>query len=63
MDPKILFAFRLVFGIFIITAVCFIAFRFLLKTPPIVKVLALGVVAGTIYLVISYLIKKSKAEN
>ncbi len=63
MDNKTQFLFRLIFGVVIITGVIFVSFRYLLKGPPFVKVLVLGLVAGTVYLVVDYLIKKSKKEK
>ena len=63
MNSKIQFVFRLIFGIIIITGVAFLSFRYLLKTPPFVKVLSLGLVAGTVYLVINYLIKSTKKDQ
>jgi hypothetical protein len=60
MDKKTQFIFRLIFGIIIITGVMFLSFRYLLKGPPFVKVLAIGLVAGTAYLVVDFLIKKTR---
>ena len=62
MDERSQFAFRLVLGIIVITAVVFLAFKYLMKGSPVIKVMAIGLVAGTAYLVIDYLIKKHK-EN
>lgn len=63
MDKKMQFLFRLLFGVIIITGVIFVSFKYLLKGPPFVKVLVLGLVAGTVYLVIDFLIKKTKNNN
>ncbi len=60
MDKKTQFLFRLIFGIIIITGVVFLSFKYLLKGHPFIKVLAIGLIAGTAYLVVDYLIKKSK---
>ncbi len=54
--------FRLVIGVVVITAVIFLSFKYLLKGPPFIKVLAIGLIAATGYLVVDNLIKKSK-EN
>lgn len=62
MDKKTQFLYRLIFGVIIITGVIFLSFRYLLKGPPFIKVLAIGLIAGVSYLVVDYLIKKSK-EN
>ncbi len=63
MDKKTQFIFQLLFGIVIIGAVFFLSFKFLMKGPPFIKVLALGLVIGTSYLVIEFLIRKNKANK
>ena len=62
MDKKSAFTFRIFIGVIIIGATVFLSFRYLLKGPPFIKVMAIGLVAGVSYLVIDNLIKKSK-EN
>jgi len=62
VDKKRQFMFRLVIGVVLITAVIFLSFKYLLKGPPFIKVLAIGLIAATGYLVVDNLIKKSK-EN
>ena len=62
MDKKSAFTFRIFLGVIIIGATVFLSFRYLLKGPPFIKVMAIGLVAGVSYLVIDHLIKKSK-EN
>jgi len=52
----------LLVGIVIIGGVVFLSFRYLLKGSPFIKVLALGLVVATSYLVIDYIKRKSK-EN
>lgn len=59
MDPKTRFLYRLLFGITIIAGVIFLSFRFLLRSPPLIKVMAIGLIIGTTYLVVNYL-KKNK---
>jgi hypothetical protein len=59
MDKKTKFIFRLLFGIIIITGVIFLSLKFLLKGSPTIKVMAIGLIVGTTYLVIDYL-KKEK---
>ena len=59
MDKKRQFMFRLVIGVVVITAVIFLSFKYLLKGPPFIKVLAIGLIAATGYLVVDNLIKKS----
>lgn len=60
MDKKTQFIYKLVFGIIIIGATVFLAFRYLLKGSPFIKVMAIGLVAGVSYLVIDYLKKQNK---
>ena len=62
MDKKRQFMFRLVIGVVVITAVIVLSFKYLLKGPPFIKVLAIGLIVATGYLVVDNLIKKSK-EN
>lgn len=62
VDKKRQFMFRLIIGVVVITAVIFLSFKYLLKGPPFVKVMAVGLVAATGYLVVDNLIKKAK-EN
>ena len=62
MDKNSAFTFRIFIGVIIIGATVFLSFRYLLKGPPFIKVMAIGLVAGVSYLVIDHLIKKSK-EN
>lgn len=62
MDKKSQFIYRLLFGAVIIAGVVFLAFRYLMKSPPFIKVLALGLIIGVSYLVVDYLIKKSKEQ-
>lgn len=62
MDKRAEFKFRIILGVIIIGASVFLSFRYLLKGPPFIKVMAIGLVAGVAYLVIDHLIKKSK-EN
>lgn len=54
--------YRLLFGVVIIGGVFFLSFRYLLKGPPFIKVLAIGLVIATAYLVVDYLIKQSKEK-
>lgn len=60
MNKKTQFMYRLLFGVVIIGGVFFLSFRYLLKGPPFIKVLAIGLVIATAYLVVDYLIKQSK---
>lgn len=62
MDKKTQYMYRLVFGVIIIGGVIFLSFRYLLKSPPFIKVLAIALIVGVSYLVINYLINKNK-EN
>lgn len=62
MDKKRQFMFRLIIGVVVITAVIFLSFKYLLKGPPFVKVMAVGLVAATGYLVVDNLIKKSERK-
>ncbi|MBL1279632.1 MAG: hypothetical protein COA33_005145 [Fluviicola sp.] len=63
MNKKTQFLYRLLFGIVIIGAVFFLSFRYLLKGPPFIKVLAIGLVIGTAYLVVDNLIKHNKERK
>jgi hypothetical protein len=46
----------------VIGAAIFLSFRYLMKGPPFIKVLALALIVGTSYLVVDYLKRKSKEE-
>jgi hypothetical protein len=59
MDEKTQFYYRLLFGVIIIGGVIFLSFKFLLKGPPFIKVLALGLIAAVIYLVVNYIKRRS----
>lgn len=63
MDKKTQFKFRILIGAVIIAATIFLSFKYLLKGPPFIKVLALGLVIAVSYLVVDYLIKKSKKQE
>ena len=63
MDPKQQFKFRILIGAVIIAGTIFLVFRYLLKGPAFIKVLALGLVIAVSYMVVDYLIKKSKELN
>lgn len=52
----------LVVGILVIASTIFFSFRYLMKGPPFIKLIALGLVIAVCYLVIDYLIKKSKQK-
>jgi hypothetical protein len=60
MDKKSQFMYRVAFGAVVIGGVIFLSFRYLLKGSPVFKVMALGLVVAVSYLVVDYLIKKSK---
>jgi hypothetical protein len=60
MDKRTQFMYRLVFGVIVIGGVIFLSFKYLMKGPPFLKVLVIGLVAAVSYLVVDYLIKKSK---
>ena len=63
MDKKQQFKFRILIGAVIIAGTIFLVFRYLLKGPAFIKVLALGLVIAVSYMVVDYLIKKSKELN
>tara|TARA_B110000285_G_scaffold89281_1_gene102407 strand:- start:238 stop:435 length:198 start_codon:yes stop_codon:yes gene_type:complete len=63
MSKKTLYIYRVILGVFIIGAVLFFAFRFLFKLPAFMKVLALGLVVLTIYLVVKNLIEHNKKKK
>ena len=60
MDKKTQFMYRLAFGVIVIGGVIFLSFKYLMKGPPFIKVLVIGIVAAVSYLVVDYLIKKNK---
>lgn len=60
MNRKSKFTFQLILGVILIGGVIFFAFRFLMRGSPFFKVLALGLIVITIYLVVDYLKRKSK---
>ena len=62
MNKRTQFMYRLLFGVVIIGGVFFLSFKYLLKGPPFIKVLAIGLVIGTSYLVVDYLIQKNKEK-
>lgn len=62
MDKRTQFIYRLIFGSVIIAGVIFLSFRYLMKGSPVIKVLALGLIIATAYLVVDYLIRKSKEK-
>lgn len=62
MDKKTQFIFRVILGAIIIAASIFLSFKFLMRGNPFIKVMAIGLIAGTAYLVIDYLIKKTKNQ-
>ena len=62
MDKRTKFLYRLLFGSVIIAGVILLSFRYLMKGSPFIKVLALGLIIATAYLVVDYPIRKSKEE-
>lgn len=62
MDKRTQFLYRQIFGVIVIGAAIFLSFRYLMKGPPFIKVLALALIVGTSYLVVDYLKRKSKEE-
>ena len=60
MDKKMQFKFRILLGALLIAGSIFLSFRYLMKGPAFIKVLALGLIIGVSYLVVDYFIKKSK---
>lgn len=54
--------YQLVFGVIIIGGVGFLSFRYLLKGSPVIKVMAIALVAGVTYLVVDYLKRKNKEQ-
>lgn len=63
MDKKTQFLYRLLFGIVLIGAAIFLSFRYLLKGPPFIKVLAVALILGVSYLVVDYLKRKTKDDE
>ncbi len=52
----------LVIGILVIASTIYFSFRYLMKGAPFIKLIAIGLVIAVSYLVIDYLIKKSKQK-
>ena len=63
MDKKTQNIYRILFGVIIITGVIFVSFKYLLKGPPFIKVMAIGLIVGVSYLVIDNISKKNKENN
>lgn len=63
MDKKRQFMFRLIIGVIVITAVIFLSFKYLMKGSPFIKVLAIGLIVATGYLVFDNLNKKAKEDE
>lgn len=63
MDEKSKLVYRIIFGAIIIAGVIFLSFKYMLKGPPFVKVLAVGLIAAVIYLVVSFIKSKSKPNE
>ena len=63
MDKRTKNIFRIAFGSIIITGAIFLTFKYLLKGPPFIKVLAIGLVAAVSYKVIDYISNKNKEEK
>ncbi len=55
MSEKTRFIYKILFGSIIIVGAIFLSFRFLMKGPPLMKVAALALIIGVVYLVINYL--------
>jgi len=53
----------MLFGAVVIGGVIFLSFKYLMKGSPFIKVLALGLIIATSYLVIDYLKKKFKEKK
>lgn len=60
MERKSKFTFQVILGVLTIGAVIFLSFRFLMKGSPFFKVLALGLIIVTTYLVVDFLKRKAK---
>jgi hypothetical protein len=62
MEEKSKLVYRIIFGAVIIAGVIFLSFKFLLKGPPFIKIMAIGLIAAVVYLVINY-IKKNTIKD
>lgn len=60
MERKSKFTFQVILGVLTIGGVIFLAFRYLMKGSPFFKVMALGLIVVTSYLVVDYLKRKAK---
>jgi hypothetical protein len=63
MDEKSQLVYRIIFGVIIIVGVIFLSFKFLMKGSPFIKVLAFGLIAAVIYLVINYIKSQIKKDS
>lgn len=55
--------FRIIIGAIIVGGSIYVSARYLLKTPPFIKVLVLIALISIIYLTVDYIVKKGKKDR
>ena len=55
--------FRIIIGAIIVGGSIYVSVRYLLKTPPFIKVLVLIALISIIYLTVDYIVKKGKKDR
>ncbi|MEX1001139.1 MAG: hypothetical protein WDZ35_03410 [Crocinitomicaceae bacterium] len=55
MNHKTRLFYKVLFGAVIIVGAIFFSFKYLMKGPPLMKVVALALIIGVVYLVINYI--------
>lgn len=63
MDIKTKKLFRIIIGSIIIGGSLYVSVRYLMKGPPMIKVLVLLLLAIIIYLTVDFIIKKGKKDK
>jgi len=63
MNTKQRQIFRIIIGAIIVGGSIYVSVRYLLKTPPFIKVLVLIALISIIYLTVDYIVKKGKKDR
>ncbi len=63
MDKKTKFKYQVILGSVIIVSIFFLSFKYLMRGPAFIKVLAIGLVIGSSYLVVDYLMRINKSNK
>lgn len=62
MNKNSNFLLILTMGVLVIVGTMYVSFRYLMKGSPVFKLMAIGLIGAVSFLVIDYLIKKSKSK-